>query len=69
MKQNLLEKYPGQYAGIYEGELIAVNPDKMELITEIRREMGNVRVLIQKIVADEPRIRLPVSRKLFDISE
>ena len=67
MKPELLEKYAGQFAAFYEEEFIAVNPDKTELIKEVKKICGSVRALIQHITKDEPQIRLSVCRRFSAI--
>jgi len=64
MERELLDKYPEQFVGIYKGELVAVNPDKMELMVEIRKTKGNIRAFIRKVAEEQPQIKLPTSRRM-----
>ncbi len=65
MKQVLLQQYPGEFVGIYKGQLVASNPDKGKLIAEIRKKKGNISALICKVTEEPPRIKLPTSRSLL----
>ncbi|MFQ5868234.1 MAG: hypothetical protein ACE5IT_09635 [bacterium] len=64
MKEELLKKYPGQFAAFYQGQLLAVDNDKSGLIKRVRKEHGNIPAFIQKIVEKEVTVRLPRNRRL-----
>lgn len=67
MKDRLLKQYPGQFIAIYNGKLVAVNPDKAALIKETREKIGNVRAYIQEVRKEEFRIKMPTSRRLASL--
>ncbi len=68
MEKELLEKYPEQFVAIYQGELVAVNSDKIKLIEEVQQKVGPVRAYIRKVTKELPRIKLPTSRKLPQVA-
>lgn len=65
MQEELLDKYTGQFAGFYKGKLIAVRPDKHELMRAVEKEIGQVRYYIRNISKEVPRVRLPKPRKAW----
>lgn len=69
MKKDLLASHSGEFVAIYKGELLATHPDKIALIGQVRREIGSVCALIQKIEKEEPRIKLPTSRRIGGSSQ
>jgi len=64
MENELLGKYPEQFVAIYQGELVAVNSDKIKLIEEVQQKVGAVRAYIRKVTKELPLIKLPTSRRL-----
>jgi hypothetical protein len=60
MRAALLEKYPGQYVAIYQGEVIASGDEKLALLEHVREQFGHIVCYIEKVSADSPRtVRMP----------
>src|SRR5580704_12522178 len=49
----LLQKYPGLYVAIHEGQVIANGSDKVSVALEAFRQVGNVSIHVG-LVAEEP---------------
>ena len=64
MKGELLSKHRGEFAAIYDGDLIDIDSEKGRLIARVREKLGPVRAFIQKIEDKEPQVRLPTPRRL-----
>ena len=62
MEERLIAKYPGQFAGFYKGKLVAVKPDRLELMRAVEKEIGHARYYIRMISRGLPVIRLPETR-------
>jgi len=59
MLPELLKQYPGRAVAIYNGQVVGVGDNKMELWSQVRQQLGPVPVYVQ-IVEYPPRIyKLP----------
>jgi hypothetical protein len=50
---DLLARFPGQYAAVYGGELVATGPDEMDVIEEAYTKVGTVPMYVG-LVTDQP---------------
>jgi len=63
LRPALLKQYPGQYVAIYQGEVVAINNEKLALLDRVREQFGNVVCYIEKVAPDSPRtVRIPSFR-------
>ena len=62
IKHRLLEEYAGQFAGFYKGELIAIRPNKLELMQAVEDKIGHVRYYIRRISEELTKVNMPRPR-------
>lgn len=63
LKPSLIEKYPGQFVAIYQGEVIGTGDEKLVLLEQMREKFGNLVCYIEKASPDSPRtMRMPSIR-------
>ncbi len=60
LKPTLLEQYTGKFVAIYQGNVVAIGDDKLNLLDEVRKRFGHVVCYIEKVAIDSPRTaRIP----------
>ncbi len=60
LKPTLLEQYTGKFVAIYQGNVVAIGDDKLNLLDEVRKRFGHVVCYIEKVAIDSPRtVRIP----------
>jgi hypothetical protein len=64
IKPTLLKQYAGQYVGIHQGQVVAVGPNRLQVVKEIYERWGHVVCYVEK-VSTEPlrRVRIPSTWK------
>lgn len=55
LKAQLLQQYPNKFVAIYQGEMVAVGDDKMNVLATVQGKFGNVPCYITKVTEDGPR--------------
>ena len=60
LKPQLLQQYPGRFVAIYQGEVVAVGDNKMDVLAMAEETIGNVPFCVSQVTADGPRrVRIP----------
>jgi PHD/YefM family antitoxin component YafN of YafNO toxin-antitoxin module len=63
LKPALLERYPGRAVAIYQGQVVEVGDDKMEVLAQVIDKLGDVSCYIEWVEPDAPRrVRVPSVR-------
>ncbi len=63
LKPALLERYPGRAVAIYQGQVVEVGDDKMEVLAQVIDKLGDVSCYVEWVEADAPRrVRVPSVR-------
>lgn len=63
LKPQLLQQQAGRFVAIYQGEVIAVGDDKMEVLASAEQAVGNVSFYVGEVTENGPRrVRMPSSR-------
>jgi len=58
-----LEHYQGQVVAIYQGQVVEIGDDKMEVLGRVMEKFGNVPCYIEWVEPNVPRrVRLPSTR-------
>jgi hypothetical protein len=55
LKPELLERYRGRAVAIYQGQVIEVGDDKMDVLARVRERLGNVHCYVEWVEPDTPR--------------
>ena len=60
MKPELLQRYPGQYVAIYQGQVVATGNNRLSLVKEVYDQFGEAPCYVEK-VSPKParRVRIP----------
>ena len=60
LKPQLLQQYPGRFVAIYQGEVVAVGDDKMDVLATAEEALGNVPFCVSQVTENGPRrVRIP----------
>lgn len=60
LKPQLLQQYPGRYVAIYQGEVVAVGDNKMDVLAMAEAALGNVPFCVSQVTEGGPRrVRMP----------
>jgi hypothetical protein len=60
LKPALLEQYAGQYVAIYQGQVVAVGDNRLELVKQVYSRFGQVVCYVEEVTSDAPRqVRIP----------
>jgi hypothetical protein len=60
LKPALLERYAGQYVAIYQGQVVAVGDNRLELVKQVYGRFGQVVCYVEEVTLDSPRqVRIP----------
>lgn len=59
MLPELLKLYPGHVVALYQGQVVAVGDDRMEVWQQARQQLGNVPVYVQTVEASSRIYRMP----------
>jgi PHD/YefM family antitoxin component YafN of YafNO toxin-antitoxin module len=59
MKDELLEKYRGQYVAVYQDEVVGVSSDKLELVRQMHERFGPVTMYVHLVAEQDPVYRMP----------
>jgi len=65
---NLLETYRGEYIGMYEGRVLDHDPDGGALNTRLRREYGDLSILIVQ-VTESPEQEFTIRNPRLEVAE
>lgn len=55
LKPQLLQQYPGRFVAIYQGEVVAVGDNKMDVWAMAEAMLGNVPFCVSQVTEDGPR--------------
>lgn len=55
LKPQLLKQYPGHFVAIYQGEVVAVGDDKMDVLATVQAAHGDVACYIGQVTENGPR--------------
>jgi hypothetical protein len=60
LKPALLKQYPGRAVALYQGEVVAVGDDKMEVLANVYARLGEVHCYVEWVEPETPRrVRMP----------
>lgn len=60
LKPQLLQQYPGRFVAIYQGEVVAVGDDKMEVLATAQAALGNAPFYVTQVTENGVRrVRIP----------
>lgn len=63
LKPQLLQQYPGRVVGIYQGEVVAVGDNRLDVLDQIWDQFGEVSCYIENVEPVTPRrARMPSVR-------
>ncbi len=63
LKPELLKTHHGQFAAVYQGQVVEVGDDEMELLNQMDKRFGNVPCYIELVAENSPRrARMPSIR-------
>ena len=63
LKPQLLQQYPGKFVALRQGEVIAVDDEKMAVLAAAEQAVGNVSFYVGEVKEGPPRrIRMPSFR-------
>lgn len=56
IKPQLLQKYPGKVVAIYQGQVVAVGEERIEVHNQVIEKYGNVPCYVENVIEDTPRV-------------
>jgi len=63
LKPQLLHQYPGRVVGIYQGEVVAVGDNRLDVLDQVWDQLGEVPCYIETVEPVTPRrARMPSVR-------
>ncbi len=55
LKAELLQKYQGQFVAIYQGQVVEVGHDELEVLRQVDKRFGEVPCYIELVAENSPR--------------
>lgn len=60
LKPQLLQQYPGHVVGIYQGRVVAIGDNRLDVLDQVWDQFGEVTCYVETIEAETPRrARIP----------
>lgn len=60
LKPRLLRQYPGRVVGIYQGQVVAVGDNRLDVLDQIWDKFGEVSCYVENVEPETPRrARIP----------
>lgn len=60
MKPQLIQQYPGRVVGIYQGEVVAVGDNRLDVLDQVWYQFGEVSCYVENVEPETPRgARIP----------
>lgn len=60
LRPQLLQQHPGRFVAIYQGEVVAVGDDKMDVLATAEEALGNTPFCVTQVTENGPRrVRIP----------
>lgn len=60
LKPQLLQQYPDRVVAIYQGQVVAVEDNRLDVLDQVWDQFGEVPCYVEKVAAETPRrVRMP----------